>query len=520
MFTKSTLRPLALLTPLALTAAALADPRDSATFTNVNSAGAEGDPGNQTRTATFAGGYTAHRIRIEGTLSELETSTLASEARIRVIPPSGPSVVLQPFTTAGFVGSIDVPADTKQYLLPPIATTTGTWTFRFFESFADGLGADANWNTITITLDDAPAPALPTATFVEVEGNSNKATANRPELSPGDQGGAGSVIGGATTGSSTAVTTLASADYFRVRTVPAPLAIYKHQLTLTTRLPGLGATIRGLSQSDGVINQTSDTALQTSIALPNTDRLSQWYGFGRSEELYYRVTGTSATTDEYRAVYTRTDVVPTDLTAEPFEGPSLTISSVNSSILDTDLWVYDESLNAIPGFGNDEAPIGPQSTLTRDFNPGTYYVAISTFNVANDQPSPTDDDFRNGGVLDFPNALLCTSSSTDANVSFSIAGASGTPRNVVATKANAFDVVWVKFAVSGTAACPADVDDGTQTGTSDGAVTIEDLIYFLVAFENGSLDADLDDGTRTGTLDGAVTIDDLIFFLIRFEEGC
>lgn len=74
-----------------------------------------------------------------------------------------------------------------------------------------------------------------------------------------------------------------------------------------------------------------------------------------------------------------------------------------------------------------------------------------------------------------------------------------------------------------TPTCPADLDDDGQPSTGlnpDGAVTIEDLIAFLVLFEDGNVGGDLDDGTQTGTHDGAVTIDDLIFFLIRFENGC
>lgn len=68
--------------------------------------------------------------------------------------------------------------------------------------------------------------------------------------------------------------------------------------------------------------------------------------------------------------------------------------------------------------------------------------------------------------------------------------------------------------------CPADLDNGNSSGIPDGAVTIDDLIYFLRAFEDGTLSADLDDGTSTATPDQAVTIDDLIFMLIRFENGC
>lgn len=69
-------------------------------------------------------------------------------------------------------------------------------------------------------------------------------------------------------------------------------------------------------------------------------------------------------------------------------------------------------------------------------------------------------------------------------------------------------------------ACVADIDDGSGTGATDGAVTIDDLLYFLAAFESGSPAADVDDGTGSGTQDSAVTIDDLLYFLVRFEAGC
>lgn len=63
--------------------------------------------------------------------------------------------------------------------------------------------------------------------------------------------------------------------------------------------------------------------------------------------------------------------------------------------------------------------------------------------------------------------------------------------------------------------CDADVDNGRGWGEADGAVSIEDLVYFLGAFERGDLSADIAEER-----DGAVTIDDLVYFLIRFEAGC
>lgn len=68
--------------------------------------------------------------------------------------------------------------------------------------------------------------------------------------------------------------------------------------------------------------------------------------------------------------------------------------------------------------------------------------------------------------------------------------------------------------------CPADCDDGTGEGHTDGAVTIDDLLFYLTMWEAGDLDADVDNGQGGAVTDNAVTIDDLLFFLLRFEAGC
>lgn len=72
-------------------------------------------------------------------------------------------------------------------------------------------------------------------------------------------------------------------------------------------------------------------------------------------------------------------------------------------------------------------------------------------------------------------------------------------------------------------ACTSDMDnDGSFANGAvlDGAVTVDDLLYFLAAYEGGSAFIDLDNGTLTGTQDGTIDVSDLIFFLVRFEEGC
>ncbi len=72
-------------------------------------------------------------------------------------------------------------------------------------------------------------------------------------------------------------------------------------------------------------------------------------------------------------------------------------------------------------------------------------------------------------------------------------------------------------------ACAADLDDDGVYANgpfSDGAVTIDDLLFFIGAFDAGDLVADLDDGTGTGATDEGVDVTDLLYFLARFEAGC
>jgi hypothetical protein len=68
--------------------------------------------------------------------------------------------------------------------------------------------------------------------------------------------------------------------------------------------------------------------------------------------------------------------------------------------------------------------------------------------------------------------------------------------------------------------CIADVDDGTGTGTPDGGVGIEDLLYYLGLYDAGSAAADVDDGSGTGAHDGGVGIEDLLYYVLRFDAGC
>lgn len=281
--------------------------------------------------------------------------------------------------------------------------------------------------------------------FDEVEPNNSKAAANAFTLMDGDS------LRGTTTGASTAAG-LSSLDYFLITNTARPLGIYRHRLVLTTTgTAGHTGSIRGLTQSDGgvgvggMINAGTDATAQSSSASTTPARFNQWYGFGKQEQLYYRVAGTSSTTGQYLATLETEQVVPTNIGIFP-AGP-LKITTVGQGhSTDTDFWIYDENLNAIDGYGNDDT-IGPpsslQSTLTRNYAPGVYYIAISNFNIANNKASPGDDNFRSGTVLDFPDIILNSSTTGNLQLDFAITAGGDT----IPFKQSAYDIWWGTFTV-------------------------------------------------------------------------
>jgi hypothetical protein len=301
------------------------------------------------------------------------------------------------------------------------------------------------------------ATSLAQTNFPEVEPNSVKAEATAVlNIVPGD------TLSGTTTGIGAVAgdTALTTGDTFRVKTAPLPLGIYKHRLTLTTATTtGHTGTLRGLNQtgtagtaSTGGSAGTTDTTIQTTSTTTTPPRFNQWYGFGKAEELYYRVNGTTATTAAYTATFS-TSTVPFTAIAVPFESTNpITITTIGVTSNDTEIFVFDANLDALPGFSNDDdGPNGVgglQSELTRTFAPGTYYVAVTSFNSAWNHVSPPDDDiFAASPLMDFPGSLVRSSSGTTAldwdfaisasNVGWVQAGplAAGAP----------YDILWFQF---------------------------------------------------------------------------
>lgn len=155
-------------TALALAASASAAIVESVTYNNVLSRGLLGAPNNEIRTYNVTGSYAngLSAVYVAGTLTEINTGTYASEARVQVTHPLGLSRIYQPFTTTSFTGSIAIPAGSNfvhGYGVQP----GGTWTFRFYESFDDGSDGveDARWDDITFSYDDnVTGAAQPSAT--------------------------------------------------------------------------------------------------------------------------------------------------------------------------------------------------------------------------------------------------------------------------------------------------------------------------------------------------------------------
>ena len=256
----------------------------------------------------------------------------------------------------------------------------------------------------------------------EVEPNESKATATVAA-----SGGAGMVAGdfitGTTTGTSiTAGAGLASADYFRVKTAAMPLGIYRHRLQLTSTTLGQTGTIRGLSATansatGGSINVTSDAIFQTApTTLTNgvPIRTNQWYGFGKQEEIYYRVAGVASTTGVYTSTLSTFAVTPVSM-GNVLEG-NVTVAKAAGNTADLDFWVYNSNLDPIANFGKDSPQ--PESA-TMALVPGVYYIMAGNVNSANNQAPPIGET-ASGNVLDFANAAANSSTTAPINLAMTV----------------------------------------------------------------------------------------------------
>lgn len=303
---------------------------------------------------------------------------------------------------------------------------------------------------------------------VEPNGPKNEATAVQC-LHDGD------TLTGTTTGTSIQATNgaLPTADTFRLETCPLPLGIYRHRLVITSATPGQVGTLRGHNQTGmpgtGGLIGGLDVEVQRSSPKAGLTTFNQWYGFGKGEEMYYRIEGTSSTTAPYAVVMNTTPVMTSEVEGAFYEG-NITISTVGLRLTtDTDLWVYNDSFAPLYGGGNDDVLTrsAQQSRLVRNLTPGTYYLAIADSNLANDQASPVDDGDPTKNVLDFPDAVANSQISTNVNVSFAISDVYGHAVTTQAMKVGVYDIQFFRFVVlphpySSHTFCAGDGHPGSQ----------------------------------------------------------
>ncbi|MDZ4771866.1 MAG: hypothetical protein SGI72_01895, partial [Planctomycetota bacterium] len=293
--------------------------------------------------------------------------------------------------------------------------------------------------------------------FPEVEPNSTKAEATAVTGIVAGDSITGTSTGIVTTVASTLVTTL---DTYRIKNSALPLGIYKHTLTITSAVVGHTGTIRGLNQtgtagtaSTGGTPGTVDTLIQTSstTSVNPPPRSNVWYGFGKQEELYYRVTGGAATTAAYTSTLSTAGITATVLPQAFESGSAITVTTVGQAVADTDIHIYDSNLDAIPGASNDdEGPVGAtiQSRLIRTLPAGTYYLAVGRFSTAWNIADPADEDFI-GTLMDFPGSLVCSSLTPTTGTDdrdFQISAANGifNQANTI-TAPDSYSIQWFQF---------------------------------------------------------------------------
>ncbi|MCP3917914.1 MAG: hypothetical protein GY711_20395 [bacterium] len=289
--------------------------------------------------------------------------------------------------------------------------------------------------------------------FVEVEPNEDKPSASLADcISDGD------LVTGWVCGSGCPPP--GDRDLYRVTSCDDVPGIYRHRLEMSFSGPALPRLL-GRTQSNGVVDELSDVTLQEGTNATVPQRFNQWYGFGKQEEVYYDVGMPSFNRNPWQSPVTVTPVTPTPVPGTFLPG-TITIHTLGLGHgTNTELWVYDGDYNAIPGYGNDDIiqNLQEQSRLTRTYGPGTYTLALSDYNLANNLASPPEDDMRAGRVLDFPNLVACSSAEFPLDVTFQITDGNTTV-TMPAMKPGPYDVLWFEFTVAGapgsTSFCPGD----------------------------------------------------------------
>ncbi|MFO0831587.1 MAG: hypothetical protein U0637_07060 [Phycisphaerales bacterium] len=124
----------------------------TATFTNVNSMDVQGDIDNVLGSWVSTGSGTVTAIRVTGSLTEVNTGTYASEARVRFSAGAGSAFSafnFQASTVGNYTGTLAI-GPTQIAVTPFTLTSGGTVNLEWFDSYDDAANsADSTWNTVT-----------------------------------------------------------------------------------------------------------------------------------------------------------------------------------------------------------------------------------------------------------------------------------------------------------------------------------------------------------------------------------
>ena len=300
----------------------------------------------------------------------------------------------------------------------------------------------------------------------EVEPNDSKTAANVFVNLPVGNTVSGRSTGGLTNGG------LDSVDYYQLNAPAAAPGIYRHTLNLYSPENNFAMSIRGLSQNAGVIDPASDVVLSNAVLNAAGNREISYYDFGTRGRIFVSIAGSTSTNFPYTLRHDVTQVAP--IVIGPFTEGAINFAEVGANVMDFDYWVYDTDGNPIPGYGHDD---NDAPGMTRPFLPGTYFVAVSRFNFANNLPSPADDAYRTGNVADFPGIALSDAEVNNPPIAATLGVTNqGLTTTVPVNLSTPYEVRWYRFAVI--PGCEADFNH-------DGIIDFFDYLDFVQAFSVG-----------------------------------
>lgn len=301
--------------------------------------------------------------------------------------------------------------------------------------------------SLVLSLPLAATPALAQTTYSEIESPTQINTITG--MDSGD-----SLVGFVTS----QLTDNQGPDAFLIGTLSRPPAVYVHRFTLTTAQGTGKLSLRGRSQTftpgvGGSVWASTYAWLQADAVVPVE---SQWYGFGRAEQVLGFIESDTSGPTAYTATLSSSAVAITPI-LPLLEAGQITISTMGQTTVDTTIHVYDGNFTALPGYSNDDETFTSttqQSYLRRNYAPGTYYVAVGRSNTAWEIPAPGDDHItpQNLGLrgLSYGPDTLVSSMGSDSplDLDFRILAGNGILfQSAQLPASHPTDVLWFQFTV-------------------------------------------------------------------------